>query len=115
MATAYVPERGDIVWIDCEPKAGHEQGGHRPALVLSKREFNEATTFALFCPITSQVKGYPFEVELPAGLKISGAILTDQVKSLSWDARNAEFIESAPAEVLDAAAGNVISIVESVI
>lgn len=85
---AYVPERGDAVWITLDPQAGHEQAGRRPALVLSPAAYNERVGLALLCPITSQVKGYPFEVALPAGLKVSGVVLADQVKSLDWRARD---------------------------
>ena len=88
---AYIPESGDIVWITFNPQAGHEQSGHRPALVLSPKAYNGKVGLAILCPITGQVKGYPFEVIIPEGLEISGAILSDQVKSLDWKARNAEF------------------------
>ena len=88
---AYIPESGDIVWITFTPQAGHEQAGRRPALVLSPAAYNGKVGLAILCPITSQVKGYPFEVLIPDGLEISGAILSDQVKSLDWKARKAEF------------------------
>ena len=87
---AYTPDRGDVVWITFNPQAGHEQAGRRPALVLSPKAYNRKIGLALLCPITSQVKGYPFEVVIPAGLPVSGVILSDQVKSLDWKARNAE-------------------------
>ena len=88
----YIPERGDIVWLDFNPQLGHEQKGRRPALTLSFKAYNEKIGLALFCPITSKVKGYPFEVEL--GLKkIKGSVLSDQIKSLDWRERNIEFIE----------------------
>jgi mRNA interferase MazF len=87
---AYIPESGDIVWITFNPQAGHEQSGHRPALVLSSKAYNGKVGLAILCPITSQVKGYPFEVIIPEGLEISGVILSDQVKSLDWKARKAE-------------------------
>ena len=92
----YVPERGDVVWINLHPQAGHEQGGRRPALVLSPASYNGKVGLALLCPITSQVKGYPFEVALPMGLPVSGVILSDQAKSLDWRARNVERICSLP-------------------
>ena len=88
---AYIPDSGDIVWIMFNPQAGHEQAGHRPALVLSPKAYNGKVGLAILCPITSQVKGYPFEVLIPDGLEINGAILSDQVKSLDWRARKAEF------------------------
>ncbi len=102
--TAYVPERGDLVWIASTPQAGHEQAGRRPAVVLSPAAYNGRVGLALFCPITSRVKGYPFEVPLPEGLTVTGVILADQVKSLDWRARQAEWIHTLPettiAEVL---------------
>jgi mRNA interferase MazF len=95
-AMAYLPNRGDLVWITFNPQAGHEQAGRRPALVLSPAAYNEKVGLAIFCPITSQIKGYPFEVLIPEGLKIEGAILSDQVKSLDWQARQAEFVCGLP-------------------
>jgi mRNA interferase MazF len=89
---AYLPQRGDVVWITLNPQAGHEQSGRRPAVILSPKSYNSKTGLAILCPVTSQVKGYPFEVLLPEGLQITGAILSDQVKSLDWQARNAELI-----------------------
>lgn len=88
---AYIPDSGDIVWITFNPQAGHEEAGRRPALVLSPAAYNGKVGLAILCPITSQVKGYPFEVRIPEGLEISGVILSDQVKSLDWKARKAEF------------------------
>ncbi|MCW7495194.1 endoribonuclease MazF [Leptospira levettii] len=88
----YVPKRGDIVWLNFNPQVGHEQMGIRPALVLSPAEYNQKTSLAIFCPITSKEKGYPFEVKID-GKKISGAVLSDQIKSLDWTVRQAEFIE----------------------
>ncbi|MDA1107951.1 MAG: endoribonuclease MazF [Proteobacteria bacterium] len=94
MAAKYVPDRGDIVWLEFNPQAGHEQAGHRPALVLSPKAYNARTGLMLCCPITSQVKGYPFEVSLnEASDEASGAagvVLADQVKSLDWMARKAK-------------------------
>lgn len=83
-ARRYVPERGDVVWLQFDPQAGHEQAGHRPALVVSPKAYNGRVGLALFCPVTSRVKGYPFEVQFPAGGKFEGAVLADQVKSLDW-------------------------------
>jgi mRNA interferase MazF len=93
---AYVPERGDVVWISLNPQAGHEQAGRRPAVVVSPRSYNGKVGLGLFCPITSQTKGYPFEVAIPEGLPVSGVILADQVKSLDWRARQAEFAAHLP-------------------
>ena len=96
MVKLKVPDRGDIVWLSFSPQSGHEQSGRRPALVISPQEYNEKTNMALFCPITSQVKGYPFEVKLPDNLEISGVILSDQIKSLDWKTRKAELICKLP-------------------
>ncbi len=96
MRPRYVPRRGDIVWLSFEPQAGHEQKGRRPALVLSPTEYNGKVGLALFCPITSQIKGYPFEVQIPAGLAVSGVVLSDQLMSLDWLARRAEFAVQLP-------------------
>lgn len=93
----YVPDRGHIIWIDLDPQAGHEQRGRRPVLVLSPARYNGKVGLALLCPITSQSKGYPFEVAIPAGLEITGVVLSDQVKSLDWQARRAEFACVLPA------------------
>jgi mRNA interferase MazF len=95
----YVPERGDIVWINLNPQAGHEQSGRRPALVVSPSSYNNKVCLAILCPITNQIKGYPFEVVLPAGLKVAGAVLADQVKSLDWKIRQAEFSCRLPNEL----------------
>ena len=91
MSVSYCPKRGDIVWISLNPQAGHEQAGHRPAIVLSPEPYNSKVGLALLCPITSQVKGYPFEVPLPPGLQVSGVILADQVKSMDWKVRHTSF------------------------
>ena len=103
-ASAYIPDRGDAVWITLDPRAGHEQAGRRPALVLSPAAYNGRVGLALFCPITSRVKGYPFEVPLPAGSAVSGVVGADQVKSLDWRARKPPRIgavsEDVVAEVL---------------
>jgi len=101
MAQSYIPERGDIVWLEFNPQAGYEQAGHRPALVLSPKLYNEKVKLALFCPITSHIKGYPFEVMLPEKHKLSGAVLSDQIKSLDWQVRKARRIDSAPQDVLE--------------
>ena len=98
--TTYIPERGNIVWLTFTPQAGHEQAGRRPALVLSPSAYNGKVGLAIFCPITSQIKGYPFEVAVPQGLTVGGAILSDQVKSLDWRVRKAEFICKLPDSTL---------------
>jgi len=99
MVKAYIPVRGDVVWINLNPQTGHERKGRRPALVLSPEDYNKKVGLAIFCPITNQVKGYPFEVLIPEGLKTSGVILADQVKSLDWKTRNTELICRIPEEV----------------
>jgi mRNA interferase MazF len=100
----YVPERGNAVWITLNPQVGHEQAGRRPAVVLSPANYNGKIGLAILCPITNQIKGYPFEVLIADGLAVSGAILADQVKSLDWQARRADLICTLPvvtvAEVL---------------
>jgi len=96
---AFVPERGDIVWLQFNPQSGHEQTGHRPALVLSPREYNRRVGLALFCPITSKVKDYPFEVAVSVK-DIKGVILSDQVKSLDWQARGARLAARVSEDVL---------------
>jgi mRNA interferase MazF len=101
VAGDYVPRRGDVVWLQLDPRAGHEQAGRRPALVLSPESYNGRIGLAILCPITSQVKGYPFEVALPHGSAISGVVLSDQVKSLDWRARRADLIEAAPPRVTE--------------
>ena len=95
-AQPYVPRRGDVVWLTFSPQAGHEQAGRRPAVVLSPIEYHAKVGLAILCPITSQIKGYPFEVVIPDALPVNGAILTDQVKGLDWRARAAEFICALP-------------------
>lgn len=98
MARRYVPARGDAIWITLNPQAGHEQAGRRPALVLSPSSYNGKVGLAILCPVTSHVKGYPFEVVIPSGSKLAGVVLADQVKSLDWRIRNAEFICKLPRE-----------------
>jgi len=96
----WAPDRGDIVWIQFNPQAGHEQAGDRREMVVSPRNYNKATGLAVMLPITTRIKKYPFEVELPPGMDTQGAILCDQVKSLDWRARKAHFKEKAPDEIV---------------
>ena len=100
MMDNYIPDRGDVVWINMNPQAGHEQAGRRPAVVLSPYSYNAKVGLALFSPVTNQIKGYPFEVIIPEGFKITGAILSDQVKSLDWKVRNVEFFDKIPESVI---------------
>ena len=92
MVSEYIPECGDLVWLQFNPQTGHEQEGKRPALVITPSSYNEKVGLSLMCPITSNIKGYPFEVIIPQDLPIEGAILSDQVKSLDWQSRKASFI-----------------------
>ena len=96
----YIPERGDIVWLNFNPQSGHEQSGKRPAIVISPKEYNEKTGLGLFCPITSKIKNYPFEVNIESD-KISGVVLSDQIKSMDWRTRSIEFILKGSSETVD--------------
>jgi mRNA interferase MazF len=98
---AFVPDTGDLVWLTFDPQAGHEQAGRRPALILSPKSYNRPSGLAIACPVTSHVKGYPFEVAIPDGGRIQGVILSDQIKSIDWKARRAERIEALPDSTLD--------------
>ena len=95
-----VPDAGDLIWLTFDPQLGREQAGRRPALVLSPESYNRKTGLAIVCPITSRLKGYPFEVQLPSGLPITGAVLTDHLKSLDWRERRAERASRVPAQVM---------------
>ena len=112
MGGAHVPERGEVVWLEFNPQAGSEQAGHRPALVISPKSYNQKTGLALVCPITSRVKGYPFEVELPQGLGAKGAILCDQIKSLDWRARRANPLGSVPDCVIEEVTARILALVD---
>ena len=111
MARRYIPDRGDLVWLQFTPQAGHEQAGRRPALVVSPKAYNRKVGLALFCPITSRVKGYPFEVVLPETFKVAGAVLSDQIKSLDWRTRNAERLARAPKEVVAEVLAKILTLV----
>lgn len=100
MKARYVPDAGDLVWLTFDPQAGREQRGRRPALVLSPRIYNERAQLAIACPITSQVKGYPFEVSLPENGVLTGVVLSDHLKSLDWKERRAEFAGRIPSATL---------------
>lgn len=95
----YVPDRGDLVWLQFDPQSRHEQAGRRPALTLSPKAYNQKVGLAIFCPVTGQEKGYPFEVKIKEQ-QIEGVVLADQVKSLDWKKREAQFIIKAPATVV---------------
>lgn len=96
----YIPKRGDIIWTNFTPQVGREQAGRRPALVLSAIGYNRRVGLALVCPITTRVKGYPGEVAIPQGLAVSGVVLADQVRSIDWQGRGAEFACEMPLEVI---------------
>jgi mRNA interferase MazF len=100
MVDRYIPDRGDLVWLNFDPSTGREQQGRRPAIVLTLADYNRVSELAVMMPITSRRKGYPFEVLLPTTLPIQGVILCDQMKSLSWRTREIAFIAKAPTETL---------------
>lgn len=106
----YIPDRGDLVWLDFNPSLGHEQAGYRPALVLSPADYNTRSGLAVVCPITSQVKNYPFEVPLPDGLQVTGVILTDQIKSVAWFERRIVYKDSLPLADFKKVVGNILSL-----
>lgn len=95
-----MPEQGDAVWLTSDPQAGHEQSGRRPAIVLSPRAYNARAGLAIFCPVTTQIKGYPFEVVLSGDLPLAGVVLADQVRSLDWHARRATRICKLPRDTM---------------
>jgi mRNA interferase MazF len=99
--TSYVPDAGDFVWLTFDPQAGHEQAGRRPALILSPRAYNAKAGLAITCPVSTRVKGYPFEVVIPPGGTVSGVVLADQMKSLDWKERRVEQAGRAPASVVE--------------
>ena len=96
----YIPERGDIVWLNFNPQSGREQRGKRPAIVISPKEYNEKTGLGIFCPITSKIKNYPFEVKIESH-KINGVVLADQIKSLDWKTREIELIIKGTSKIVD--------------
>jgi mRNA interferase MazF len=98
----WVPDRGDVSWLEFDPQAGREQAGRRPAIVLSPAVYNAPTSRALCVPVSSKAKGYPFEVALPDGLPVQGVAFADQVTCLDWRARHARFVAAMPASVVDA-------------
>lgn len=100
-AKPYIPDRGDVIWLDFDPQAGHKQGGRRPALVLSPRIYNQRSGLAVMCPIASKAKRYPYEVAVPSGLAVAGVVLSDQVKNLDWRQRRSAFLCSIPYGTLE--------------
>jgi mRNA interferase MazF len=101
VSAAFIPEAGDLVWLTFDPQAGREQAGRRPALVLSHRVYNAKSGLVLVCPVTSQAKGYPFEVDVPAGDGVTGVILADHLKSVDWKARRVEKIGCCATYVIE--------------
>jgi mRNA interferase MazF len=95
----YIPDKSDLIWLNFTPQSDHEQAGQRPAIVLSPSKYNSKTGLLIACPITSKIKGYPFEVQIN-GKKINGVVLSDQVENLDWKTRKATFIEKASNETL---------------
>ncbi len=110
--SSYVPDRGDLVWLEFTPHAGSEQSGRRPALVLSPKAYNGKVGLALFCPVMSKMKGYPFEVQLPDESAVGGVVLSDQLKSLDWRSRKVKFIERAPSDVMAMVTARVLPLLE---
>ena len=108
---AFIPAQGDVVWIDFDPQAGHEQGGRRPALILSRKSYNHRANLAVLCPWTRQVKGYVFEVLVPSGHPVMGAILADQVKNMDWTIRNASYICTLPIAVVEQVVKKIVALI----
>lgn len=106
----YVPDRGHVIWMDFDPQLGREQAGRRPALVLSPASYNDNTQLALICPITTQVKGFRFEVPVPDGLPVTGVILSDHIKSLDWWHRHAEYACKVPDSVVAEVRARILAI-----
>ena len=97
---AWVPDRGDVIWLEFDPQAGREQAGRRPAVVLSPASYNAPTSRARCVPVTTKAKGYPFEVALPSDFPVQGVAFADQVECLDWRARHARLVAVLPAAVL---------------
>jgi mRNA interferase MazF len=110
---AWIPDRGDAIWLDFHPQAGREQAGRRPAVVLSPAAYNAKSGLALVCPVTSRAKGYPFETRLPGGLAVQGVILSDHLRSLDWQSRHAKFICHLPDEVVEDVGAKIVALITS--
>jgi mRNA interferase MazF len=107
----YAPSRGEVVWLQFEPQAGHEQSGRRPAVIVSPQKYNQKVGLCLCCPVTSTAKGYPFEVELPADLPVEGVVLCDQLKSLDWKARRAGTIGALPGRTVKEIQARILALI----
>lgn len=112
MSRDYAPSRGEIAWLEFTPQKGSEQSGHRPALVISPQEYNRKVGLALFCPITTQIKNYPYEVKISEHLKVEGVILCDQIKSLDWRSRKAKRICEVPDDILQEVIAKIKTLIE---
>lgn len=110
--STYVPDRGDLVWLDFNPQAGHEQAGRRPALIVTPKIYNQRTSLCLACPITTKVKGYPFEVALPGKAAVAGVILADQLKNLDWRVRRAERLGTVDEKTMGSVLDLIMSLIE---
>jgi mRNA interferase MazF len=111
IAARYVPDAGHVVWLEFHPQRGHEQAGRRPALVLSRADYNDKTSLAVVCPITNEAKGYPFEVAVGQNPNVTGVVLSDHVKSLDWRARKAEHKGTVDASVIEQARRNIAALI----
>jgi mRNA interferase MazF len=111
MVRNYIPDKGDIIWINFDPQAGREQAKIRPALVLSSFVYNSMSLLVIVCPITSKIKDYPYEIKLSEGLEVKGVILADQIKNMDWKVRGASFICKIPEEIME----EVLSKIENII
>ena len=108
---SYIPDRGDIVWLNFNPQAGHEQRGKRPALIISPKIYNEKTSLCLCLPITSKIKGYPFEVPIFSKLPIEGVVLSDQIKNLDFTVREITFICKSDETLIQTVQKNILALV----
>ena len=108
---AFTPAQGDVIWIDFDPQTGHEQSGRRPALVLSRLSYNQRADLVVLCPLTRQVKGYIFEVLVPPGYPVTGAILADQVKNMDWTVRDAKYICTLPISLVEQVVKKIVGLI----
>jgi mRNA interferase MazF len=115
LMSSYVPHRGDLVWLEFTPQAGSVQRGRRPALVLSPKVYNGKVGLPLFCSVTSKIKGYPFDVQLPDKSAVSGVVQSDQLMSLDWRSRKVKFIERASSDVMAMVTARMLPLIEPVI